>query len=109
MNFNDTPITRVSILEMPVDQLQEFVEHLQERRLKSYNIYMAAQEIKQEKLAGNQAEQLSKRLTQFISKHETVLKGLSALEKYASEIVGLRLALGHSPQDILKPTTPPKT
>lgn len=104
--FNDTPISRVSIQDMPVDQLQEFVASLQERRLKSYNIYQAAQEAKQEKLAGTQAEQYEKRLTQFISKHETVLKGLSALEKYANEIIAYRLAQGHSPQDIIKPKQP---
>lgn len=105
LSFADTPIKRVSILEMPIDQLQEFVASLQERRLRSYNLYQAALQAKQEKQAGTEAEQYEKRLTQFVSKHETVLKGLSALEKYASEIAAYRLAYGHSPQDILTPKT----
>lgn len=101
LSFNDTPIQRVTILDMPADQLQEFVASLQERRLRSLKIYELAQEAKKNKEADKQSAELDKRLTQFISKHETVLKSLSALEKYAVDIIGLRLALGHSPADVI--------
>jgi hypothetical protein len=100
MLFNDTPITRASIENLPIEQLDQFVQELQVRRLKAYTVYQAAQEAKYEKQLNSTQEHLDKRLEQFAKKLVTVDKGLSDLEKYALEILTARMALGHdiSPQ-----------
>jgi hypothetical protein len=91
----DTPINRATIESMPVDMLDTFIDELQKRRLLSYNIYQAATEARAHREHEKQSEQLIKLYDRFIKKHETVLKGLEALEKTALDILALRLALGH--------------
>ena len=93
--YNDTPITRTSIADMPIEQLQAFTAELQERRLRAFSIYQAAKEAKEEKAHGSQAEQLSKKLDTFVKKAEAAEKALQVLEKLAVDILSLRLALGH--------------
>lgn len=94
--FNDTPIDRETIENLPIDKLNEFVAQLQERRLRAYTIYKAAQEAKAEKELNSTQELLSKRLEQFTKKLITVDKGLSDLERYAVDILTARMALGHN-------------
>jgi hypothetical protein len=91
----DTPIHRATIEEMPVDMLDEFIAALQERRLKAYNIYQAAQEARAQRDIEKQSDHLIKLYDRFVKKHETTLKGLEALEKCALDILATRLALGH--------------
>lgn len=100
LSFNDTPITRASIENLPVDQLDQFVQELQKRRLRAYTVYKAAQEAKYEKELSKTQETLDKRLEQFAKKLVAVDKGLSDLERYAIDILSARMALGHdiSPQ-----------
>jgi hypothetical protein len=95
VSFKDTPITRASIENLPIEQLNSFIAELQTRRLKSYTIYQAAQEAKHEKQLNNTQDHLEKRLEQFAKKLLSVDKGLADLEKYALEILTARMALGH--------------
>jgi hypothetical protein len=92
----DTPIKRATIEEMPVDMLDKFIDALQARRLQAYNIYQAAQEARAQRDYEKQSDNLIKLYDRFIKKHETVLKGLEALEKTALDILATRLSLGHN-------------
>ena len=94
INALDTPITRANILDMSDQQLEAFTAQLQEKRLKSYNIYMAGVKLKEEAKLNKMAASLDKYLDRFIKKHETVVKGLETLEKLALDIQALRLVLG---------------
>jgi hypothetical protein len=90
----DTPITRANLLDMSDEQIQAHVASLQERRLKSYNIYVAGVKLKEEAKEKKNVAALDKKLDQFVKKHESVVKALEVLDKYAIDIQALRLVLG---------------
>lgn len=93
--FNDTPVTRADISELPVASLRAFIDKLRERRMRAYTVYMAAQEAKREKHINSQQELLDKRIAQFEKKLQTVDKGLQDLERYALDILTARQSVGH--------------
>lgn len=94
INALDTPITRANILDMDDTQLQAFTAQLQEKRFRSYNIYMAGVKLKEQAKQHKDSAMLDKKLDQFIKKHEAVVKHLEGLEKLALDIQALRLVLG---------------
>lgn len=98
MLYGDTPITRQDIENLPIEDLNNFVEQLRIRRLRAYTVYQAAQEAKAEKQFNAIQNLLDKRIEQFTKKLEVVDKGLTALEKYALDILSARAALGHDIQ-----------
>lgn len=95
MQFHDTPIDRVTFDQLPISELNDFIAQLQSRRLRAYTVYQAAQEAKANKQADATQASLDKRIEQFQKKLISVDKGLSDLEKYAVEILSMRMALGH--------------
>jgi hypothetical protein len=95
MQFHDTPIDRVTFDQLPISELNDFIAQLQTRRLRAYTVYQAAQEAKANKQADATQASLDKRIEQFQKKLISVDKGLSDLEKYAVEILSMRMALGH--------------
>lgn len=89
----DTPITRATIEKMSAEQLDAFIADLQERRMRPQRVYEEAMQLKAEAQKAKDGEQLIKRLDQFAKTAVSVDNGLAKLEKYAKEILGLRLAL----------------
>lgn len=90
----DTPIIRAKLSSLPTEQIQDLVTKLQEKRMRAQTIYEEAKALKQDASLRKQAEALEDTLEKFEKKHATVVKGIEALDKYAKEILGLRLALG---------------
>jgi hypothetical protein len=91
----DTPITRARLADLPTKDIEDFVEGLQTRRLRSQTIYEEAKAAKAAAQEEKDGALLAKKLEQFEKKAETVDNGLKALDKLAKEILGIRLALGH--------------
>jgi DNA-binding transcriptional MerR regulator len=91
----DNPINRARLADLPTKEIEDFVAGLQKRRMKAQEIYLQAQEAMKLEQENKDAAHLAKRLEQFEKKYTTVDNGLQTLEKYAKEIIGLRLALGH--------------
>lgn len=90
----DTPINRATIEQLPIEDLQNFIGRLAQRRLASYNIYLAGLEAKKLKSAEASASGMDKALEQFLKAYETSGKTIEKLEKLALAIQGYRLVLG---------------
>ncbi|MCA2510518.1 MAG: hypothetical protein IM561_09060 [Microcystis sp. M60BS1] len=91
----DTPIYRAKLTDLPTKDIELFIEDLQKRRLRVQEIYLQAQESKRLAKENKDLDLLLNKIVQFQKKADAVDKGLKALEKYAKEIIGIRLALGH--------------
>lgn len=91
----DTPIFRARLADLPTAEIQDFVEKLQVRRMRSQTIYEEAKAAKAQAQHDKDAGLLLKKLEQFEKKAETVDNGLKMLDKLAKDILGIRLALGH--------------
>lgn len=92
----DTPINRASIAQMPIADVEKFVEGLQFRRLQSYNIYQAGLEAKARAKHDKDAVQLEKALDQLLKALEAATKALDKAQKKATDVQALRLALGET-------------
>lgn len=90
----DTPINRATIEQLPIEDLHDFIGRLQQRRLNSYNIYLAGLEAKKLKAASSASGGMSKALDNFIKTYQTAEKNIEKLKKLALEIQGYRLVLG---------------
>lgn len=92
----DTPINRASIAQMPIADVDKLVEALQERRLRSWNIYQAGLEAKARAKHDKDAAQLEKTLDQLLKAIEAATKAIEKAEKKAIDVQALRLALGET-------------
>ncbi len=92
----DTPINRASIEKMDDAQLEAFITGLQERRLRSWNIYQAGLELKARKQADKDAATLDKTLTQLVTLLERATTAIEKAEKKALDVQALRLAMGET-------------
>ena len=90
----DTPFHRATVDDMTDEQLHSFVSKLQERRLKAWNIYQQGIEAKQRAKDEQLAALMQKKLDQFKKQHDTVVKAIEKLDKYALDIQAIRLVLG---------------
>lgn len=90
----DTPIRRASLSEMTIDQITALVEEMQERRMRSYTAYEAAQAAKAKIKEARDRDRYDHLLKMFGKKIETVDKGLEAMSKYLNELKVLELVLG---------------
>lgn len=90
----DTPITRASILELSVDQLEALVEQMQERRMRSHTAYQLAQEAKAQLKEEKDRARYEKVLEMCAKKLEAAEKALDAASKYTQELKVLQLVLG---------------
>lgn len=90
----DTPITRASINDLTPDQLNELVERMQERRMRSYTAFQLAQEAKAKIKEEKDKARYEKVLDMCGKKLEAAEKALDAASKYANELKVLQLVLG---------------
>ena len=63
---HDTPINRASIAQFDINEAQQFIERIRERRFNAYKLYQLGLRAKEEKQHGKTMEALDKRLEQFI-------------------------------------------
>jgi galactose-1-phosphate uridylyltransferase len=91
--FADTPINRVSMKDMTIDQIEALVETFQERRMRSQKAYAEALVIAEQKKHDKDSGQLVKRLEQMQKVMVSVDNGLEKLRKYTTEVRVLRMAL----------------
>lgn len=90
----DTPITRASIPDLTPDQMIELVEHMQERRMRSYTAYQLAQEAKAKIKEEKDKARYEKVLEMAAKKFESIDKALADVSKYTNELKVLQLVLG---------------
>ena len=90
----DTPIVRASIADMSMDQILALVEHMQERRMRAYTAFEAAQAAKAKIKEAKDRERYDHLLKMFDKKIKTVDAGLEALSRYVNEFKVLELVLG---------------
>ena len=91
---HDTPINRASIAQFDINEAQQFIERIRERRFNAYKLYQLGLRAKEEKQHGKTMEALDKRLEQFSKTLQTLDNGINKLEKYALEIQGYMIAIG---------------
>jgi ribosomal protein S11 len=90
----DTPINRASIKELSIDELEALVVRMQERRMRSYTAYQAAQEAKEKIKHEKDSARYEKVLEMAGKKFEAAEKALEAASKYVNELKVLQLMLG---------------
>lgn len=90
----DTPITRASIKDLTIDQLEQLVEHMQDQRMRSYTAFQAALEAKAKIKEEKDKARYEKVLDMCGKKFEAADKALEAASKYVSELKVLQLVLG---------------
>jgi hypothetical protein len=88
----DTPITRASMEVMTVEQMEEHVSRMRERRMRVFSAWQEAQEKAHEVKLAKDREQIAKRLAQMEKVFVTVDNGLKKLEAYTAEVKVLRMA-----------------
>lgn len=90
----DTPIKRASIMQMDPEQLQEYIQTLQTRRLAAYNIYQMGVEAKRKATDEKDAAYLVNTLKRFEKQYDIAKRALDKLEKLATDIQVARIASG---------------
>lgn len=90
----DTPIHRVSIKELTVDQITELVEKMRERRMRLFSAYEEAKAAKAKLQHDSAVDRYQHVLEMFEKRLKTVDTGLETLSKYSNELQGLRIIIG---------------
>jgi len=90
----DTPIRRVSIGDMNLEQVMALVETMQERRMRQHTLYEAAMQAKAKIKEVKDQERFEQLLRMTAKRLATIDNGLEAVSKYLNELKVLELVLG---------------
>lgn len=90
----DTPIRRASIADLSIEQIEQLVESMRERRMRSQKAFELAQEAKKLMKLEKDKARYDKLLVMYQKKADSVDKGLDVMSKYLTELKVLELVLG---------------
>lgn len=92
--YQDSPIARATILDMTAQQLNDHITSLQERRMRSFNLYQEAQATKHKIKEEKDRERYTKVIDMLGKKLDVAEKALDAANKYHNELMILRITCG---------------
>lgn len=84
-------ITPADIDSYNDEQLDAMIAAIQVRRMSSYHVYKQTKDEKDALASSKAKEKIEKKCDQIIRKLNTIDKGIEDLERYVSELRGLRL------------------
>lgn len=90
----DTPINRITILDMTPTQLAAHITELQARRMRSYTLYQEAEAAKSAIKEAKERDRYIKVCEMLAKKLEAAEKALDGANKYHNELMVLRLTVG---------------